>query len=213
MNNDIDVLYKRIKEKRQELGMSQEELAEKVGYKSKSSINKIELGINDIPQSKIMEFAKALKTTPAYLMGWDSSKSTNSTIKNIFPIEKKKFPLLGSIACGVPIYAEENFEGYVESGSDIKADFCLRAKGDSMINARILDGDIVFIRKQDMVNNGEIAAVMIEDEATLKRFYMSDDIVQLIAENPLVAPQVYRKEELDGIRIIGKAIAFQSDVK
>lgn len=214
MEDNIDVLYQRIRSRRKELGMSQEELAEKVGYKTKSSINKIELGQNDIAQSKIYEFAKALRTTPAYLMGWeDAPNDDHLTIPNIYPIEKKKFPLLGNVACGQPILATENFEGYIESGSDIHADFCLRAKGDSMVNARILDGDIVFIRKQDMVENGEIAAVLIDNEATLKRFYISNDIVQLNAENPSYAPQIYKKEELNGIRILGKAIAFQSDVK
>lgn len=213
MEDNIDVLYQRIRSRRKELGMSQEELAEKVGYKTKSSINKIELGQNDIAQSKIYEFAKALRTTPAYLMGWeDTPKDDHFTIPNIYPIGKKKFPLLGNVACGQPILATENFEGYIESGSNIHADFCLKAKGDSMVNARILDGDIVFIRKQDMVENGEIAAVLIDDEATLKRFYMSNDIIQLNAENPSYAPQIYKKEDLNGIRILGKAIAFQSDV-
>lgn len=213
MEENIDILYQRIRSRRKELGMSQEELAEKVGYKTKSSINKIELGQNDIAQSKIYEFAKALRTTPAYLMGWeDTPKDDHLTIPNIYPIEKKKFPLLGNVACGQPTLATENFEGYIESGSNIHADFCLKAKGDSMVNARILDGDIVFIRKQEMVENGEIAAVLIDDEATLKRFYISNDIIQLNAENPSYAPQIYKKEDLNGIRILGKAIAFQSDV-
>lgn len=88
---------------------------------------------------------------------------------NIIPISTKRFPLLGDIACGKPIMANEEKELYVEAGTNIHADFCLKAKGDSMIGARIYDGDIVFIRKQEMVNNGEIAAVIIDDEATLKR--------------------------------------------
>lgn len=94
-------------------------------------------------------------------------------ISNIYPIELKKFPMLGEIACGKPKYTNEDRESYVIAGTDIKADFCLKASGDSMVNARIFDGDIVFIRSQEMVENGEIAAVIVnnDSEATLKRLY------------------------------------------
>jgi len=146
----------------------------------------------------------------------NSEKLENSTrFTNIFPIETKKFPLLGEIACGEPIFAAEEFEAYVEAGADIVADFCLRCKGDSMVNARILDGDIVFIRKQSTVNNGEIAVVVIEDEATLKRVFYYPDKSKLVlqSENPTYEPFIYVGEEIDHILILGKAVAFQSDVK
>lgn len=141
-------------------------------------------------------------------------EENNNEIINIFPLEKKKIPLLGDIACGEPIYASEDRESYIMAGTDINADFCLRAKGDSMIGARILDGDIVFIRKAPTVNNGEIAAVIIGDEATLKRIYYYPQKGKLIlqAENPKYEPLVYIGEELNEIRILGKAVAFQSDV-
>jgi repressor LexA len=113
---------------------------------------------------------------------------------------------------GEPIFAEEQFESYVEAGANIRADFCLKVKGDSMINARICDGDIVFIRKQPDVNDGEIAAVLIGNEATLKRVYKKKNEIILVAENPAYPPLVYKNEELNEIRILGKAIAFQSDV-
>lgn len=133
---------------------------------------------------------------------------------NILPITTKKIPLLGEIACGEPIYAEQDLESYVEVGTDIHADFALRAKGDSMTGARINDGDLVFIRKQDIVNDGEIAAVIIDDEATLKRVYFHKDInaVELRAENPTYKSLIYAGPELEQIHILGKAIAFQSDV-
>ena len=133
---------------------------------------------------------------------------------NILPVTTKKIPLLGEIACGEPIFACEDRESYIEAGTNIAADFCLRARGDSMINARILEGDIVFIRKQDMVQNGEIAAVIIDDEATLKRVYYYPQRKKLLlnAENPKYEPLMYVGEELDHIRILGKAVAFQSDV-
>mgnify|MGYP002796745444 CR=1 FL=1 len=207
-------LYQRIKKRREELGLSQEELAKKMGYKSRSSINKIEMGENDIPQSKIIHFARALNTSPAYLMGWTEEINDLLQFDNIFPIETKKFPLLGEIACGEPIFAEEDRESYVETGTNIKADFCLKCKGDSMINARIHDGDIVFIRKQSVVENGEIAAVIVDNEATLKRIYYYPEKAKLClnAENPKYSPLVYVGDELNNIRILGKAIAFQSNV-
>ena len=137
-----------------------------------------------------------------------------SRYPNISPIKTKKFPLLGEIACGKPIYADEEHESYISANEDIQADFCLRAKGDSMINADIYDGDIVFIRKQDIVDDGEIAAVIIEDEATLKRVYYDreNNRLQLVAENPKYAPLIYVNEELNYIHILGKAVALMRNL-
>lgn len=145
----------------------------------------------------------------------DKNKDDSLHISNIFPITTHKLPMLGEIACGKPIFMDENKESYTMVGSNVKADFCLKAKGDSMVNARIMDGDIVFIRSQPEVENGEIAAVAIDDEATLKRFYR-DEITQtvtLISENPIYAPMVFTKECQKNVYILGKAVAFQSDVK
>lgn len=208
-------IYDRIRRRREELGMSQQDLADKLGYKSRSAINKIEQGVRDISQSRVIAFANALHTTPAYLMGWTDEINDRLEFDNLFPIETKKFPLLGEIACGKPVLANETLESYIEVGTNIRADFCLRCKGDSMINARIYDGDIVFIREQPTVNNGEIAAVIINDEATLKRVYYYQEESKLIlnAENPKYAPFVYMGNELNQVRILGKAIAFQSDVR
>lgn len=216
----MSTIGNRIRNRREELGLSQDELGKRLGYKSRSSINKIELDQRNLTQSKIKAIADALETTPSYIMGWDEpdQKFDEEKLKffdNLFPITAKKFPLLGNIACGKPIFADEHFEAYVEAGANIKADFCLRAKGDSMIGARIQDGDIVFIHKQEMVDDGEIAAVLIDDEATLKRVYYDQEngILQLFAENPQYKTMRFTGEELDHIRILGKAVAFQSDVK
>lgn len=134
---------------------------------------------------------------------------------NIFPVEKRKIPMLGNVACGKPIYADEDKEHYIQAGTDIHADFCLTAKGDSMIGARIMDGDLVFCRRQDMVDNGDIAVVIIGEEATLKRvyYYPAQSKLVLQAENPKYEPFVYVGAELNEIHILGKAIAFQSDIK
>ena len=200
------------------LGITQAELAQKVGYTSHSSIAKVESGTIDLPQSKIEAIAKALQTSPAYLLGLAQHDAAHiwqtHTFENVTPIHTQRVPMLGEIACGKPVWANEERESYVQAGVNIKADFCLIARGDSMIGARIHDGDIVFCRSQNMVENGEIAAVIIGDEATLKRVYYYPDKQKLVlqAENPKYEPFVYVGSELDEINIIGKAIAFQSDV-
>ena len=216
----MSTIGSRIRNRREELGLSQDELGKRLGYKSRSSINKIELDQRSLTQSKIKAIADALETTPSYIMGWNEPdvKLDEEDLKffdNLFTIETKKFPLLGNIACGKPIFPDEQFEAYVEAGANIKADFCLRAKGDSMIGARIYDGDIVFIHKQEMVDDGEIAAVLIDDEATLKRVYydQENNVIQLFAENPQYKTMRFVGEELNHIRILGKAVALQTDIK
>ena len=133
---------------------------------------------------------------------------------NILPMpEMRKVPLLGAIACGEPILAQENIEDYVKIPKDMPGDFALTCKGDSMINARIFNGDIVYIRQQDTVENGEIAAVLIDSEATLKRVRLFDDHIVLEPENPMYPPKSFWYEEMNSIRILGKAVAFTSAVR
>ncbi len=207
-------LYKNIKRRRQQLKMTQTDLALKMGYADKSMIAKIEKGNVDLPQSKILAFANVLETTPSELMGWDYETESTETVDNVYKLDKIKLPMLGKVACGEPIYADEDRESYIMVGTDIRADFCLKCQGDSMINARIHDGDIVFVRKQDIVNNGEIAVVIIDDEATLKRFYYyrEQNLVVLKPENPKYADIVLSDDKLNEVKVLGKAIAFQSDV-
>ena len=197
-------------------GLTLEELGNMVGV-GKSTVRKWENGmIANMKRDKILKVSEALDTTPAYLMGWEEEEKIIS-LDNVYQIELKPFPMLGEIACGKPIYTNEDRESYVMAGTDIKADFCLKAKGDSMINARILNGDIVFIKKQDIVENGEIAAVVVnnDSEATLKRFfyYAEKGMVILKAENPAFEDMIFTNDELNDFHILGKAIAFQSDVK
>lgn len=197
-------------------GLTLEELGNMVGV-GKSTVRKWENGmIANMKRDKILKVSEALDTTPAYLMGWEEEEKIIS-LNNVYQIELKRFPLLGEIACGVPKYTNEDRESYVMTGTDIKADFCLKAKGDSMVNARIHDGDIVFIRKQDIVDNGEIAAVVVnnDSEATLKRFYYYAEkcMVILKAENPAYEDMIFTNEELDNFHVLGKAVAFQSDVR
>lgn len=207
-------LYKNIKSLRLSKELSQEQLAAMTGYKDRTSIAKIEAGKVDLSQSKIIEFAKALGVTPSYLMGWSNSDDVDLTkIKGIIPIKKvRRIPILGQIACGNPIWAEENYIGYFTADDKyLDSDFCLYAKGDSMTGAEIDDGDLVFIKKQSDVDDGEIAAVLIDDEATLKRVYKIADKVQLRADNPNYPPI-----DLDGTQsviILGKATHVLRPVK
>ena len=192
--------------------MTLEELAAAIGT-SKQNVHRYERGmISNIPSDKIVAIAKALGTSPAALMGWGGDTDSFPEVSGVSEITVKRLPILGDIACGKPIYADEEHESYASASDTLDADFCLRAHGDSMIGARIYDGDIVFIKSQSSVDNGEIAAVIINDEATLKRvyFYPEDEKLILSPENPKYAPLVYIKEELDSIKILGKAVAFQS---
>lgn len=207
-------LYKNIKRRRQQLKMTQTDLALKMGYADKSMIAKIEKGNVDLPQSKILAFANVLETTPGELMGWDYEAEPTETVDNIYKLDKIKLPFLGKVACGEPIFADEDRESYIMIGTDIKADFCLQCQGDSMINARIHDGDIVFVKKTDIVENGAIAVVIIDDEATLKRFfyYREQNLVILKPENPKYQDIILTGEQLEQVKVIGRAVAFQSDV-
>lgn len=202
----------RIKLKREQRGISQNELALKINV-SKQNMYKYENDIiTNIPSDKIELIAKALNVSPAYIMGWEDEPDIYS-YDNIAPMKTQKVRMLGEIACGQPIYCNEDYETFIETSADIKADFCLTARGDSMINARIFDGDIVFIREQPIVENGEIAAVIVNDEATLKRVYIKPDKVILRPENPMYDDIVYEKERMNEVRILGKAVAFQSVVR
>ena len=164
--------------------------------------------------ARLQKIAAYFGVTMDYLM--TGSDSGEGTVPNAYRIDKQRIPILGSIACGEPKLAVEERESYVLAGTEIKADFCLIASGDSMINARINDGDIVFIRKQPIVDNGDIAAVVVgtEAEATLKRFfyYREKALLILRPENPAYADLIFQNEEINNVKVIGKAIAFQSDV-
>lgn len=197
----------RLKELRAKKGISQAKLAKDLNV-SVGAVGNWESGTRS-PDSKMMQLlADYFTTTTDYLLGREASDQ----IKNIFPLKTKKLPLLGEIACGEPIFADEQKGEYVITDEGVNADFCLKAKGDSMIGARINDGDIVFVQACSIVDDGEIAVVIIDNEATLKRvyYYREQNKLVLSAENPRYAPFVYENEELDRVRIIGRAVAFQS---
>lgn len=197
----------RLKRRRKELGMSAEAVAEKLGC-SPSTVYRYENGEkNKMGIDKLKPIAEAINTSPAYLMGWEDEETLPANVSRIEPMQR--IPLVGQIACGMPILAEQNVEDYVDLPGHIRADFALTCKGESMIGAGIRTGDIVYIRKQEEVENGQIAAVMVGgDEATLKRVYTKPGVVQLVAENPNIAPAVFIGKEAEQIHIIGLAVAY-----
>ena len=203
--SDTD-LSSRIRQRREQLGLSQEELAARMGYRSKSSITKLEKGINDLPRAKLEELAAALDTTPAWLMGLVDLPFPPPGFEPL--PEMVRVPLVGSIACGTPITAEQNIECYIGVPAAWHADFALTCHGNSMAPT-ICDGDIVCIRRQPEVEQGEIAAVRIGDEATLKHFHRQGDTVMLLADNAAVCPpMIYAGPQLDEIQIEGRAVGF-----
>lgn len=188
-------------------GYSQQELGQIVGV-SRSSIAMYEAGEREPPFEILEALADTFNVNMDTLLG--KSTSDYAMPLNIAPLQiTKQVPLIGQIACGTPILAEENITDHVDLPGHIRADYALTCKGDSMINAGISDGDIVYIRQQSTVSNGQIAAVLVgEDEATLKRFYHVDDKVTLSAENPAYLPLVFVGEEISKIHIIGLAVAY-----
>lgn len=198
-------LGENIRAARERLNMTQDELAKKLGYKSRSSINKIESGENDIPQSKVIDFAKALDVTVMDLLG---PTAADAVPPGFLPLpETESLPVVGQVACGTPILAEQNITEYVDVPKAAHANFVLKCKGDSMA-PRIQDGDLVYVRKQPMVENGELAAVRIGEEATLKRVYLSPGQMILQAENPAYAPMVYTGPQLEDVAIEGKIVGI-----
>lgn len=201
-------INERIKLLRDSHGLSQEELANKVGYRDRSSIAKVEAGKVDLAQSKIQAFADAFNVTPAYLMGLEEDVPVNA-----LPMpDMARVPRVGRIACGEPITAEENIEAYDETPQNWHADFTLLCVGDSM-SPKIEDGDLVAIRKQSEVINGQIAAVRIGDEATLKQVFLHDDYIELRPINPAYASFIRRRDEMNEIRIEGKAVGLLRSIE
>ncbi len=206
--------YQRLRALRQEQKLSQQRLSELLGI-SKSSINMYERGEREPGFGTVTAMAELFEVDTDYLLGKSPYKNKEEWLSlNHSPSKNRQVPVLGEIACGQPIFANEEYGNYAQLSPGIRADFCLRAKGDSMIGARIKDGDLVFIRRQETVENGTIAAVIVEDTATLKRVYYDPEkqLLSLNAENPHYPPLLYSGAELEQIRILGKAVAFQSEI-
>ena len=207
---DLYELGRRIYDARLAADKTLTDVADAVGV-APSTIQRYEQGkINRIKLPVVESIAKVLGVDPSWLLQKESSPLPS----NISPMpDTYTVPLLGEIACGKPILAVEDATETVDVPSWVHADFALKCKGDSMINARIFDGDIVYIRKQSQVDNGQIAAVRIGEEATLKKVYYTGSRITLRAANPLYEDLVYEESQLDEVEILGKAVAFTSMIR
>lgn len=210
----------RIKSLRESKGYNMRQMASALNLPYTTYVN-YEKGAREPNSEQLILISKYFGVSIDYLMGRTDVPFTEETSENIFekypniqPLpEMRKVPLLGAIACGEPIYREE--DEWISLPNDIKVDFCLRCQGDSMIDARINDGDIVFIKACPEVENGQIAAVSIDNEVTLKRvfYYPEKNKLVLYPENKAYEPFVYMNEELNDIRILGRAVVFLSRAK
>ena len=192
-------LAKNLKYLRLKNGFSQDYIADKLGYKSFTTIQKWEMGTSE-PSISILK-----KLSEIYNVDMDTMYTIDlENDKTIPSKEYKRYPLIGTIAAGSPILAEENIEDYFNLDSKIKADFALKVKGQSMVGAGIFPGDIVFIRQQSDLENGEIGAILIENEATLKKFYKEGNTIVLQSENDLYKPIILTNGY---VKILGKLVA------
>ncbi len=203
----------KIKKMREQRNMSQEELAKRVGYTSRSSINKIEKDGRGIPSDKIVEFAKVFNVSPAYLMGWEDEEDT----KEFLPASKKgvRIPVLGRVAAGIPIEAITDILDYEEITKEMASKgeyFGLEIKGNSML-PRMEDGDVVIVKKQEDVESGDIAVVLVNGEdATVKKIVKSEAGIMLVASNQAVfEPTFYTNQQIEElpISILGKVVELR----
>ncbi|MBQ5315926.1 MAG: helix-turn-helix domain-containing protein [Oscillospiraceae bacterium] len=195
---------------RNENGFSQKEVADRLGM-TRQAYSLYETGKRRVDVENAKHLADIFGVTLNELGYADAPYPQYS---GIAPVNTQRLPLLGRVACGKPIF-DEITDTYIDAAADIKADFCLVCKGDSMINARIYDGDIVMIQRTDIVENGRIAAVAVGEEVTLKRvfYYPDKQFLELRAENPAFESLVFSNSELDDVRILGRAVAFTSLVR
>ena len=205
----------RIKELREKNGLNMREASRLLKMPYTTYVN-YEKELREPTSEVLIQLANFFGVSVDYIVGRSAVSECHDLPlpANIIPMpEMKKIPLIGSIACGAPILADEHIEEYIDIPCHIHAEFALTCKGDSMINARIFDGDVVYIRQQDTVDSGEIAAVLIDGEATLKRVRIFEDHISLEPENPQYRPLVYWGEEMNTVRILGKAVAFTSAIR
>lgn len=198
----------RIKKLISETGLNLKSFSEKAGLPYTTLRSILERGVEKASVQNILLICKALDIKVEDLEKENLGEYNihdncdNYVAENNY--YKHEIPLLGDIACGSPVFAEQNIERYYTIDSSIKADFCLKTKGKSMINAGIDEGTIVFIKKQEEVENGQIAAVLINEEATLKRIYKTKNSIILQSENPEFLPIILTED----IKILGKLVAF-----
>lgn len=217
----------RLKEIMDERGLRQIDIlnaakpfCEKYGVKlAKNDLSQYVNGKVEPGQEKLTILGLALNVSETWLMGYDvgrareqnNSQNENKDIDNyLLPLPTmKKWQVIGGTACGSPLHRE--LDEVIMAPADIDADRVFRCVGDSMIGAHIFDGDLVFVKTGEQVENGRIAVVRIEDEYTLKRIYRGEDYLELRSENPKYPPIIIRGEQ-ENAEIVGKAVQFLSRV-
>ncbi|WP_308653525.1 S24 family peptidase [uncultured Anaerococcus sp.] len=203
-----------IKTLREDRDLSQTEVASKIGV-SKQTLFKYENDIiQNIPTKYIEKLANLFDVSPGYIMGWQN-KNGRPILDKIPGIKVTKnlitVPILGHIQCGMPVLSECNYEGYFKLDPELcKADFSLVADGDSMIDANIHEGDIVFFKETPDVESGTIAAVLLDDQTTLKKVIKMDDTLILQPANDAYKPILVKQGEYNNIMILGKMVGVFS---
>lgn len=200
----------KIKMQRKSLGLTQTELGAKLGVQ-KNAVSKWECGrVDDIPSSKIKVMAQLFGVQPSYLIDDKDALPADATPVDFSTL--KRIPILGQISAGLPLYAEQNIEGYTYTDLNHGGEyFALRVRGDSMNAARIYENDLLIVRKQDTAEDGEIVVAMVgDDEATVKYWHRRGNVVMLEPKstNPIHQMQIYDLSETK-IRIIGKVVQNQ----
>jgi repressor LexA len=201
----------RLKEARKNKNYSRASLAKLLDVTA-SSISNYENGISSPKEEILLKLFNVLDVTPNYLFQDSFNGDYITPILNKEELTKNSFPIIDGIDSGDLIFAKEDFSTYLFLEDDIDADYCIKITDNSMISARICEGDIVFIKKQSTINNGKIAAIIINDEVVLKRIYLHKDKILLISENYNYEPILMTADEFK-ISIIGKVVAFQGVIK
>ena len=195
----------RIRQRRLKLGLTVEALAEKTGL-SPATIYRYEAGdISHMRADKLQPIARALAVEPAWLMGWEEALPEG--LRPLSSMRRQKIPMIGEVAAGVPILAEQDFETWVDAGDELRADYALTVRGDSM-QPTYQDGDVLFVRAQSDVDNGTVAVVLIDDTTAVKHVYHEHDGVTLTSDNPAYPPMRIRLSDHEVIRILGVVVGF-----
>ena len=200
-----NVIGAKIKELRKKKNFSQQQVAMKIGV-TQGAVSQWEIGLTEPGSDQLISLANIFGVTVYELKGIDSPQ-IQPDLSNILPIRHNAVPIVGTIACGTPIMAEQNIDGYADLPDGVHADFALRCRGDSM-TPTFNDGDIVLLRQQPDVEDGQIAAVLIDGEATLKHVYHEQGGLLLVADNPAYAPMHVTQSDSEYSLIQGKAVGY-----
>lgn len=199
-----------LKDRRLELQLTLEDVAKRVGV-SPATISRWESGdIANMRRDRIAALAEALQISPAVIMGWDVDTPIPPGAHRP---QFKKVPMLGYAAAGQPLEDLNQDTPYYDVENKYDVDFCITVRGDSMIDANINDGDIVFIKSMPEVPNGRIACVEIDNEKVcLKRFYKSGKTISLASANSKYAPMFFTEDNCENIKVLGLAVLRQSEI-